>query len=175
MAWVTALITVGHGTLDQDGLADLLTGAHVNLLVDIRRYPGSRHNPAVSRDALASWLPEHGIAHRWEERLGGRRTPSSDSPDTWWRVKQFRGYAEWTRSPEFVAALAEVLAEARVRKTAVMCSEAVWWRCHRRLVADVAVLGHGVETHHLMHDGRLLTHEPAEGARLVGGEILWDR
>lgn len=173
------IVTVGHGRLDADELGALLTGAGVELLVDIRRFPGSRSNPAAARGALPELAEGLGIAYRWEERLGGRRhlTREQDeaSPDTWWRVAAFRAYAGWTRSPEFRAAMDELAAEARERTTAVLCSEAVWWRCHRRLVADVAALEHGLEVRDLMHDGRCDLHEPSAGARLDGdGHLVWD-
>ena len=172
-----SLLTVGHGRLDEDGLGGLLAGAGVELLVDVRRFPGSRANPAVSRDALPSWLPGRGIGYRWEQRLGGRRRldPDADERDDWWQVTAFRAYAAYTRTEEFRAAMGELLEECRGSTVAVMCSESVWWRCHRRLVADVAVVGHGVPTRHLMHDGRLTEHSPAAGARLRPDDlVVWD-
>ncbi|HEX6247649.1 MAG TPA: DUF488 domain-containing protein [Nocardioidaceae bacterium] len=171
------LLTVGHGRLDEESLTSLLRGASVELLVDVRRFPGSRANPAVARDALAGRLPEAGIDYRWEERLGGRRSlPSGADEDPWWQVAAFRAYAAHTRTPAFRAALADLLGEVAGRQVAVMCSESVWWRCHRRLVADVATVAHGVAVRHLMHDGRLVEHRPAEGARLRGdGLVMWDR
>jgi len=171
------LLTVGHGRLDEDGLAALLTGEGVDLLVDIRRFPGSRGSPHLRREALAEWLPPRGPAYRWEERLGGRRTLPRDqpSPDTWWTVPAFRAYAAHTRTPEFRSALAELLAEAARRRVAVMCSETVWWRCHRRLVADVAMLAHGFGVRHLMPNGSPRPHRPADGARVrEDGLLVWD-
>ena len=168
-----ALLTVGHGRLDRDGLGSLLASAKVALLVDVRRYPGSRANPDVKRDALAEWLPELGIDYRWEERLGGRRRVDGESPDPWWRVEQFRGYAAHTRTTEFAEAIQELLEDNG--PVAVMCSESVWWRCHRRLIADVAVLAYDVPVEHLMHDGRLREHVVADGARLDEGAVYWDR
>src|SRR4051794_17170364 len=153
-----------------------LRAASVALVVDVRRFPGSRTNPDVRREALASWLPEAAIGYRWEERLGGRRTLPDGEPaaDTWWTVAQFAAYAAHTRTPEFAAALDEVLAEAAGAAVAVMCSESVWWRCHRRLIADVAVLGRGVPVAHLMPDGRLREHRPSEGAVLgPDGLVHW--
>jgi uncharacterized protein (DUF488 family) len=173
---VAELLTVGHGRLDEDALGRLLGEASVELLVDVRRFPGSRANPAVSRDALPAWLPGTGVDYEWEERLGGRRKLSpEDTQDPWWQVDAFRAYAAYTRSPEFREALAGVLAEAGRRRVAVMCSESVWWRCHRRVIADVAVLAHGVTVRHLMHDGRLTEHTPSAGARLrEDGLVVWD-
>ncbi|MEU4368311.1 DUF488 domain-containing protein [Micromonospora chersina] len=172
------LLTVGHGAADRDRLGDLLAGAGIALVVDVRRYPASRTNPDVRREALEGWLPERGIGYRWEPRLGGRRhvRAGEPAPDTWWTVAAFRAYAGYTRTPEFDAALDEVLADAARRTTAVMCSESVWWRCHRRLIADVAVLGRGVAVSHVMPDGRLSPHRPAEGARRLPDEhLIWDR
>ena len=170
------LLTVGHGPDDRDRLGARLAGAGVASLVDIRRFPGSRNNPDVGRDALAAWLPEARIAYRWDERLGGRRRlpPGEPVADGWWTVAQFAAYAAHTRTAEFTAALDDVLAEADRATVAVMCSESVWWRCHRRLVADVAVLGRGVPVEHLMPDGRLTAHRPSEGAVLgEDGEVRW--
>ncbi len=168
------LLTVGHGPLDRAGLAALLTAAGIGLVVDVRRFPGSRRNPDVKREALAQWLPEEGVRYRWEERLGGRRRLPADSPDTWWQVGAFRAYATHTRTPEFGDALGQVAGEAADTRVALMCSESVWWRCHRRLVADVATLALDLPVHHLMHDGRERLHEPSEGARLSDGVVVWD-
>jgi uncharacterized protein (DUF488 family) len=170
------LLTVGHGPDDRDRLRERLIGAGVGSLVDIRRFPGSRTNLDVRRETLEQWLPAAGVAYRWEERLGGRRRLPAGEPvaDGWWTVDQFAAYAAHTRTPEFAAALDEVLAEADSTTVAVMCSESVWWRCHRRLVADVAVLGRGVPVTHLMPDGRLTPHRPSEGAVLGDdGEVRW--
>nr|WP_218860356.1 DUF488 domain-containing protein [Petropleomorpha daqingensis] len=169
-------MTVGHGPDDRVALAGRLAGASVGTVVDVRRFPGSRNNPDVRREALAEWLPEAGIGYRWEERLGGRRSLPKGEPvaDAWWTVAQFAAYAAHTRTPEFSAALDEVLAEARAGAVAVMCSESVWWRCHRRLIADVAVLARDVPVTHLMPDGRLRAHEPSAGAVLGGdGQVHW--
>ncbi|MGX5653805.1 DUF488 domain-containing protein [Geodermatophilus nigrescens] len=167
------LLTVGHGPDDRDRLGARLTAAEVASLVDVRRFPGSRGNPDVRREALEEWLPAAGIAYRWEERLGGRRRlpPGEPVADGWWTVAQFAAYAAHTRTAGFAAALDEVLAEAATATVAVMCSESVWWRCHRRLVADVAVLARGVPVHHLMPDGGLAPHRPS-GAAVRGGDGL---
>ena len=173
-----ALLTVGHGTLSSDELAGLLGNAGVDLLVDVRRYPGSRRHPHLARESLAGSLPAAGVEYRWEPRLGGRRRVPVEERDAdpWWRVEQFRAYAAHTRTREFAEGLDAVLAEARRRRVAVMCSEAVWWRCHRRLVADVVRLTTDVDVRHLGHDGRLAEHPVAEGARVRDdGLVVWDR
>ena len=172
-----ALLTVGHGSLSQDALGALLTGAGVQRLVDVRRFPGSRAHPHVAADALSAWLPPLGVAYRSEPRLGGRRRlpPGGTSEDPWWTVEAFRAYAAHTRTPEFAAALVDVLDEAATGTVvAVMCSEAVWWRCHRRLVADVVALVHERPVHHLMPDGRTPPHRPSAGARRTGAVLVWD-
>lgn len=167
---------MGHGTLDKAALVELLTGAEVEALVDIRRYPNSRRNPDVATEAITAWAADAGLDYRWDARLGGRRRlPADTEPeDTWWRVKQFAAYAAYTRTAEFGEALDELLAQSRRQRTAMMCSEAVWWRCHRRIVADVAVVKCSTEVSHLMHDGRLRPHPPSEGARLRDdGQLVW--
>ena len=166
------LLTVGHGTASQNELTALLHGAGVRLLLDVRTAPGSRRHPHVARAALAEWLPAAGIDYRWEQDLGGFRKPPPDSPDVVWREPMFRGYAAWTRQEPFRAALERVLAAGD--GTVVMCSEAVWWRCHRRLIADVAVLLHDVPVLHLMHDGRLAPHQPTAGARVTPAGLVYD-
>jgi uncharacterized protein (DUF488 family) len=172
------LLSVGHGRLGREELTTLLTAAGVDAVVDIRRYPGSRRNPDVGSEMMTHWLPAAGIGYRWEPRLGGRRRlpPGEPREDPWWQVDQFAAYAAHTRTTEFAAALTELLDRAARQKTAMMCSESVWWRCHRRLVADVAVLRRGVRVEHLMHDGRRTPHLPAQGARVrADGQVVWDR
>lgn len=173
------LLTIGHGTLGRAALGALLSDAGVEQLVDVRRFPGSRANADVLRGALECWLPHAGVAYRWEPRLGGRRrlTKEQDtqSPDQWWRVAAFRAYAGYTRTPDFRAAMAQLLDEVAQRRLAIMCSESVWWRCHRRLIADVTVLTHGVPVGHLMHSGVMTPHVPSEGARTTAdGALVWD-
>jgi len=170
------LLTVGHGPRDRTALGDALAAAGIDLVVDVRRFPGSRVNPDVRREELERWLPDRGIGYRWDARLGGRRSIPKGEPveDGWWTVAQFAAYAAHTRTSEFAAALDEVLAEATRATVAVMCSESVWWRCHRRLIADVVVLTRGQPVTHLMPDGRLAPHRPSEGAVLGDdGGLSW--
>jgi uncharacterized protein (DUF488 family) len=166
------LLTYGHGTESAERTVATLTGAGVASLVDIRTAPGSRRNPQFARAAMEEWLPAAGVAYRWEKRLGGFRRPSTDNPDVVWRESMFRGYAEHMRSADFGAAIDAVLAEAESRQVAVMCSESLWWRCHRRLVADFVSAARGVEVRHLMHDGRLEPHRPSDGLRLRDDSLL---
>jgi uncharacterized protein (DUF488 family) len=148
-------------------------------LVDVRTGPGSRRNPHLNRAELERWLPEAGVGYRWEKRLGGFRKLPADSADPVHQVdralrnKSFRAYAGHMRTPEFVLALAGVLGEAARHRTAVMCSETVWWRCHRRLVADAAQLLHGADVRHLMPGGPAV-HRPTEGVRVAGDVLVYD-
>lgn len=170
------MLTAGHGPLDRGALRELLTDAGVQLLVDVRRFPGSRNNPDVTQGSMARWLAEAGIGYRWEEPLGGRRRLPAAVPeqDTWWTVPAFRAYAAHTRTAEFVAALDRVLDEVARHTVAVMCSESVWWRCHRRLIADVTALGRQTSVQHIMPGGRLSPHRVAEGARVrPDGLVVW--
>ncbi|WP_069811877.1 DUF488 domain-containing protein [Streptomyces sp. TP-A0874] len=166
------LLTFGHGTAGREELASLLLGAEVATVVDVRTAPGSRRNPDVGRSALSQWLPESGIDYRWEPRLGGFRKVAADAPDTFWRNDSFRGYAGYTRDPEFVAAMDELLHDARSNRHAVMCGETLWWRCHRRIIADFAVLARRTPVLHLAHDGRMTEHQPTSGARLGSDGLL---
>lgn len=168
------LLTVGHGTLAAGELTGLLQGAGVDLLVDVRSYPGSRRHPHVGREQMAAWVPEAGIAYRWEPRLGGRRRTRPGSPNVALRNEAFRGYADHMATPEFRAGLDDLLAEAARRTTAVLCAESVWWRCHRRLLADAAELVGEATVRHLMHDGRLVPHRVTEGARRAGDHVVYD-
>jgi uncharacterized protein (DUF488 family) len=169
------LVTIGHGTLGAQELAQLLRSAGVVSLVDIRTAPGSRRSPHLHRLELARWLPEEGVDYRWEPALGGFRKPRPQSPNGQLRNSSFRGYADYMDSPEFWHALDTVLLEAGQRTTTVMCSESVWWRCHRRLIADAAVLARGFAVEHLMHDGRLVPHRLTEGVRLTDdGRLRYD-
>ncbi|MBQ1122942.1 DUF488 domain-containing protein [Streptomyces sp. B15] len=169
------LLTLGHGTAGRRELACLLHGAEVGSVVDVRTAPGSRRNPDVHREALREWLPAEGVDYRWEQRLGGFRRAAPDSPDTFWRNASFRGYAGHTRSPDFLAAMDELLRDAEGTRTAVLCGESVWWRCHRRIIADFALLARGRPVLHLAHDGRLTEHPPTPGARLrKDGLLVYD-
>ncbi len=171
------LLTYGHGTESAERTVATLAGARAASLVDIRTAPGSRRNPQFVRAAMEKWLPEACIAYRWEKRLGGFRKPSPGNPDVAWREDMFRGYAEHMRTADFRAAIDAVLAEAVLaeegsRQVVVMCSESLWWRCHRRLVADYVSVAREVEVRHLMHDGRTEPHRPSPGLRLRDDGLL---
>jgi uncharacterized protein (DUF488 family) len=168
------LSTVGHGTLPAAPYVDLLRGAGVGHVVDIRSYPGSRRNPQYGRGVLEHWLPAAGIAYTWEPRLGGRRRADPASPHVGLRHEAFRGYADHMGTADFAAGVDRLLELAAIDSVAVMCSESVWWRCHRRLLADALVLLRGVSVAHLFHDGRLAEHQPASEARVADGALVYD-
>src|SRR6266487_4667180 len=153
------LLTFGHGTATAERMTELLRGADVAVLVDVRTAPGSRRHPHVARAELERWLPEAGISYRWDKRLGGFRKAAPDSPDTAWREDMFRGYAAHMRTEDFQAAMDEVLTQADADRTVVMCAESLWWRCHRRLLADFTVASRGVPVRHLRSEERRVGKE----------------
>lgn len=161
------LVTVGHGTLSSEEFLRLLDQTSVAELVDVRSHPGSRRVPHFGREAMREWVHEAGVRYRWEPALGGRRRLVEPSPNVALRHLSFRAYADYMSSEEFRGALDHLTADARDEVVAIMCAESVWWRCHRRLIADAAVLVHGSDVRDLFHDGRLTPHEPCEHARLT--------
>jgi uncharacterized protein (DUF488 family) len=171
---MTRLLTLGHGTATVTELLALLAGAGAQRLVDVRTAPGSRRQPHVRREAMAGWLDGAGVRYRWEPELGGFRKPAPASVNHALRHPAFRGYADYMRTPRFWSALDRLLAEAAEAPAAAMCSESLWWRCHRRLLADAAVLVRGVEVLHLDHRGRLAPHRPTEGVRRDGDLLAYD-
>jgi len=174
MASVKALFTVGHGTASQEDFTRLLRAAGTESLVDVRIGPGSRKYPHFGKDRLALWLPEAGIGYRWEKRLGGFRKLLPDSPDTALRNESFRAYAGYMRSEDFLAAAAELVAGSQAATTAIMCSETLWWRCHRRLIADHSVLLAGLPVEHLMPPAKAVPHVPTKGVRVTENELRYD-
>jgi uncharacterized protein (DUF488 family) len=169
------MLTFGHGTADAEEMTSLLSRAGVGQLVDVRTAPGSRHNPDSAREAMATWLPEAGIGYRWEPRLGGWRRAGRDDLDSGLRNASFRSYAAHMRTAEFRDAADELLAAAAEQRTAVMCAETVWWRCHRKLISDYLTLVYAVEVRHLMHDGALREHRLTAEARVDGDVLVYDR
>lgn len=169
-----SLRTLGHGTLTAGVLARLLVETGAKVVVDVRRYPGSRRHPHFAAAEMGAWLPESGLDHRWLPSLGGRRTPAADSPNVGLRNQQFRAYADHMASEEFAGGVAELTELAGDRPVAIMCAESVWWRCHRRLLADHLVLVCAVPVEHLFHDGRLVEHHPTAEARRIDDHVVYD-
>jgi uncharacterized protein (DUF488 family) len=167
------ILTVGHSIHEERAFVELLRGAGVELIADVRRHPGSRRQPHFERTALAAVLLEAGIGYRWlGETMGGRRKPTADSPNGGWESAQFRGYADHMASEEFHAGLGELEKLGRGQRVAVMCAEAWWVRCHRRLIAD-ALAARGWRVLHLGADGRLSEHEPTSFAVVERGDVTY--
>jgi uncharacterized protein (DUF488 family) len=164
------LYTLGHGTLGGDVFATTLRAAGVDTAVDVRRFPGSRRHPHFGSSEMQRWLLP--IAYRSMTGLGGRRDPRPDSHNTGLRNSGFRGYADYMATPEFRAAFDELIAYARERPSAIFCAESLWWTCHRRLIADAAVLIAGMTVVHLSPSTRA-THVLTPGVRREGDTLVY--
>jgi len=171
---MTTVRTVGHGTLSAETFAALLHGVRVGRLVDVRSFPGSRRNPQFGREEMERWVVAASVGYVWIRELGGRRRPVAGSKHVALRHESFRAYADYMETTAFLDGVEELLTFAKSESTAVMCSESVWWRCHRRLLADHLVLVRGLDVVHLMHDGRQTPHVPTEGVRLAGDALVYD-
>ena len=168
------VVTFGHGARSIDTFLDLLLGAGVRRVVDIRTAPGSRKHPQFGKDALAAALEGSGIAYGWWGReLGGWRRPRGDSRHIALRSPGFRGYADHMETDEFRAALDRLIDTSRDTRTTIMCAESLWWRCHRRMVAD-ALVAAGCRVEHLMEGGRLDAHRLSSSARIEDGLLVYD-
>ena len=150
--------TAGHSTHPLDALVALLLAHDIAQVADIRSVPRSRRHPQFDTDALARSLPEYGVAYSHLARLGGWRHPNADSPNDGWRNLSFRGYADYAMGEDFAEGLAQLRGLAAERRTAIMCSEALWWRCHRRLVADRLLVA-GDNVCHISSSGALVPHQ----------------
>lgn len=164
--------TVGHSSRELDEFLQMLAAYRIEAVADVRRFPGSRRQPWFGQASLSATLVEHAIEYHWIPALGGRRRPKPDSPNTAWRNASFRGYADHLATEEFAGGLAELLALAARCRTAVMCSEAVWWRCHRSLIADV-LRARGGEVMHIMDSRHAVPHPYTSAARLVDGKLSY--
>lgn len=162
--------TLGHSVRAEEAFLDILGRYRIEALADVRRFPGSRRHPHFSRDALSISLPERGIDYLWIARLGGRRKPLPDSRNVAWRNPSFRGYADYLATAEFSQGLAELLTLAAQRRTALMCSEALWWRCHRALISDVLLCA-GVKVMHILDATHSSRHAYSSAARIVDGRL----
>jgi uncharacterized protein (DUF488 family) len=169
---VPEILTIGHSTQASEDFLATLVEARVQLLADVRRYPGSRRVPWTNSSELEPLLGARSIGYRHLEALGGRRRASGASANTAWKNVQFRGYADHMRSAEFAAELAELEVEARLRRTAVMCAEAQWWRCHRRMLADVLVV-RGWRVLHLDLRGKATEHKLTPFAAVDGALVRY--
>jgi uncharacterized protein (DUF488 family) len=149
--------TIGHSTRSFDDFLELLERHGIRTLVDVRQFPSSRRYPHFNAAALADGLRAADIEYIHEVDLGGRRRPVPDSPNTYWRHPQFRGYADYQATPQYRAALERLIERAARQPTAIMCAEAVSWRCHRQLIADSLAL-RGFEVRHIMTPAKAELH-----------------
>jgi uncharacterized protein (DUF488 family) len=168
------MLSVGHSTLRPDEFVALLTGAGVELVADVRRHPGSRRVPWTNAGRVEAELARGSIRYLHLPGLGGRRRPSANSPNEGWENAQFRGYADHMGSGDFAAALRELESHARRSRTVVMCAEALWWRCHRRLLAD-ALLVRGWRVFHLDSRGGQEPHALTTFAVADGTDLSYPR
>ncbi len=164
--------TIGHSTHPIEEFIAMLKGHEVGLLVDVRTVPRSRHNPQYNRDALPATLAASEIGYDHAEGLGGFRPTHADSPNQGWRNKSFRGYADYMQTPEFAENLYWLMELAGQQRVAVMCAEAVPWRCHRSLIAD-ALLVHGVGAEEIVSATRLQAHRLTPFAHVEGIRVTY--
>jgi uncharacterized protein (DUF488 family) len=164
--------TIGHSTRPIGEFLDLLSECGIEAIADVRRYPGSRHQRQYARDTFSRTIEETGRVYCWLPSLGGRRRPAPDSPSTAWRSAAFRGYADYLATEEFAAGLMELTMLAGGLRTAIMCAEAVWWRCHRSLIADV-LKSLGYRVMHILGKGSVKEHPYTPPARIVGGRLTY--
>ena len=166
------IFTIGHSTRSLEELVELLKAHGVKTLADVRAHPGSRRYPHFNAEHLAAELPGMGIEYVPSPDLGGRRKPSAESINTGWRNASFRAYADYMQTREFTDALKRLMEKASRSPTAVMCSEAVPWRCHRSLIAD-ALLVRGWEVLDIMSASKATPHKLTPFAKVIGAEITY--
>lgn len=164
--------TIGHSTRSIEEFLGLLSQYQIGTVADIRRLPGSRKYPQYDQDVLAATLMQHGIAYQWLPLLGGRRHAAADSPNTAWRNASFRGYADYMSTAPFAQGLEQLIKLASQSRTALMCAEAVWWRCHRSMVSD-ALCVRGIHVVHIMDGKQGVTHPMTSPARVEHGQLSY--
>lgn len=167
-----AVWTIGHSTRSLEAFLDLLARNRIEAVADVRRYPGSRRWPHFAREALATALEGRGLVYRWFPELGGRRRPSSESTNTAWRSAAFRGYADYMATEAFADGLDRLVNLASGLRTAIMCAESLWWRCHRGLIADV-LRWLAFDVIHILGPGSTAAHPYTAAARVVGGRLSY--
>jgi len=165
--------TIGHSIHPPDEFVSLLTSFQISLVADIRNYPGSKRFPHFNKEALQIYLPQNNIRYMHLKELGGRKSPVPGSVNTRWRNAAFRGYADYMDTAAFKKAMIELENMASKENTAYMCSEAVWWSCHRSLVSDYLKIRHW-KVMHIMSKGKATEHPYTSAARIVNGELRYD-
>ena len=166
------IFTIGHSTRTIEEFLVMLNSFNIKILADIRRLPGSRKYPQFDQDALKKSLEENGIEYVYIEDLGGRRKVAPDSKNTTWRNKSFQGYADYMETESFKNGINDLENLALEKPTAIMCSEAVWWRCHRSMVSDY-LKAKNWEVLHIMSLGKATEHPYTSPARVVGDQVFY--
>jgi uncharacterized protein (DUF488 family) len=164
--------TIGHSTREIDAFVQLLISFRIETLVDVRTYPASRRYPHFNKEILRVSLSSAGIDYAHMPELGGRRKNRPDSQNIAWRNESFRGYADYMETDAFAEGIARLLELARARRTAIMCAEAVWWRCHRSLISDF-LKAEGVTVTHILGAGKSQEHPFTSAAQLVNGKLSY--
>ena len=164
--------TIGHSTHTLDEFVAMLTSFTIDVVADIRSFPGSRRYPHFNKENLEVSLPQNGFEYIHLKELGGRRKVRPDSINTGWQHPAFRGYADYMETPEFTKAIKSLTDIAKKKRVAYMCSEAVWWRCHRRLVSDYLKLN-GWLVMHIMGEGKAQEHPFTSPAKIVDGALVY--
>lgn len=166
--------TIGHSTRSIIEFVEILNSFRIELLVDVRRYPGSKKFPHFNREHMENSLPEKGIEYVHLENLGGRRKVHKESQNTAWRLASFQGYADYMETEEFKNAADQLQKFAREKKVAYMCSEAVWWSCHRSLISDYLKI-RDWEVIHIMGQEKEMEHPYTKPARIVDGKLTYQK
>jgi uncharacterized protein (DUF488 family) len=170
----TLLYTLGHSTHPIETFLSLLARHEIAILADVRSFPSSRRWPQFNRDALKASIERAGVSYEWFKMLGGRRhSTRRDSPHKAWQHAAFRSYADYADSAEFADGIRRLSEMAATRRSAIMCSEGLWWRCHRRIIADHMVVS-GWHVLHIMPDGKLVAHSLPDFARIDEARIIYD-
>jgi uncharacterized protein (DUF488 family) len=170
---ISRIWTIGHSTRTIDIFISLLKENGINLVADVRSLPGSKRYPQFNKETLAKSLKDHGIRYEHLPDLGGRRKAKKDSHNTAWRNVSFRGYADHMETEEFRTGIERLLDLAnKLGPTAIMCAEAVWWRCHRALISD-HLKAHGVEVMHILDATKVEPHPYSSAARVVSGKLSY--
>lgn len=164
--------TIGHSTLTAAEFVEHLTENCIQVIADVRRFPGSRKYPQFNQDELKEVLGAAGIQYLYFPELGGRRRPQAGSRNTAWRNPSFQGYADYMETEAFGSGIGRLLETARKCRTALLCSEAVWWRCHRSMIADRLKAG-GIEVLHIVGDAAPKPHPYTSVARVRNGKLTY--
>jgi uncharacterized protein (DUF488 family) len=165
--------TIGHSTRSAEEFQEILAAHQIEALIDVRSFPGSRRYPQFNKQQLATTLPESGIAYFHLPELGGRRQTRKDSRNTAWKNQSFRGYADYMETKEFQQGIERLMEISDAKRTAVMCAEGVWWRCHRSLISDF-LKARGVEVVHILDANKDQPHPYTSAARIVNGELSYE-